>query len=171
MSEAQHRDNQLAGSTAGALAEIARRQGAVIDAALVPPWYWWAVAAAMIVIGAVADYRHPVVLAIGITAAVAVIVVLTVMMIAGSYRGVRVRSSALLGGYGAGLIVGFVWLVVGLTLGCGFGLRAIGAPAPATIATAAGGVALVIGGPVLMGRLRRLMMARRAGDVPAGTAR
>lgn len=43
---------------------------------------------------------------------------------------------------GALLIVGFVWLVVGLTLGIGFGLRAAGSPVPATIATVIGGVAL-----------------------------
>jgi hypothetical protein len=60
-------------------------------------------------------------------------------------------------------IVGFVWLVVGVTIGVAFGLRAAGAPAPATIATAIGGVALAGGGPVLMRRLRRLMLSNRAG--------
>ena len=61
------------------------------------------------------------------------------------------------------LIVGTVWLIVGLTIGVAFGLRALGSPAPGTIATAGCGAALIVCGPRLMRRLRRIMMSRRAG--------
>ncbi len=148
---------------ASALAEIREQQGRVIDAVLVPAWYWWVVAAGMVAIGAAVDTRDPAVLAVVIPVAAVVIAALTAAMIFGAYRHAQVRSSELLGGRGALAIVAFVWLVVGLTLGIGFALRAAGAGLPATIATAIGGVALVIGGPLLMRGLRKIMLGNRSG--------
>jgi hypothetical protein len=85
-------------------------------------------------------------------------------MIFGAYRHAQVRSSELLGSRGAPAIAGFVWLVVALTLGIGFALRAAGAHLPATIATLAGAAALVTGGPLLMRKLRAIMLGNRAGQ-------
>src|SRR5215469_16726786 len=149
---------------ASALAGIRQQQKQVIDAILVPSWYWWTVAAGMVVIGAATDTRRAVVLAAAIPVAAVIIAALTLGMIFGTYRRAQVRSAELLGDRGALLIVGFVWLVVGLTLGIGFGLRAAGAPAPATIGTAIGGAALAAGGPALMRRLRTIMLSNRAGS-------
>jgi hypothetical protein len=146
-----------------ALAQIRQQQGKVIDAVLVPSWYWWAVAAGMVAIGAATDTREAVVLAVVIPIAAVLIAALTAAMIFGAYRHAQVRSSELLGGRGAVAIVGFVWLVVGLTLGIGFALRASGANLPATIATAIGGAVLVAGGPFLMRKLREIMLGNRAG--------
>ena len=42
---------------AAALAEIQRRQEHVIRAAFVPNWYWWAMAAGTVAIGAARDSR------------------------------------------------------------------------------------------------------------------
>src|SRR5690242_15922899 len=100
---------------ASSLAEVRRRQRQVIDALMIPVWYWWVVAAATIAIGVATDTRRWVVLAIVIPIAVAVIAALTGAMIFGAYRRARVRSSELLGARGALSIVGFVWLVVALT--------------------------------------------------------
>ena len=147
----------------GALAEISRQQEKVIEAAAVPAWYWWVVAAGMVAIGAAADTHSAAVLGVVIPVAVIVIAGLTAAMIFGAYRRVRVRSDELLGGRGALAIVGFVWLIVGLTLGLAFGLRAAGAHLPATIATVIGGAALIIGGPWLMRALRAIMLGNRAG--------
>jgi hypothetical protein len=144
---------------ASALAEIGRRQAQVIDAVLVPVWYWWIVAAGMVGVGAAADDRQPA----GIVVAAVVIAALTVWMMLGAYHRVRVRDADLLGGAGALLIVGTVWLIVGLTIGAAFALRALGSPTPGTIATACGGAALIACGPRLMRRLRQIMMSRRAG--------
>jgi FtsH-binding integral membrane protein len=149
---------------ASALSGIREQQKQVIDAVLVPAWYWWAVAAGMVVIGAATDTRRVAVLAVAIPVAVIIIAALTLGMIFGTFRRAQVRSAELLGNRGALLIVGFVWLVVGLTLGIGFGLRAAGAPEPATIATAIGGAALAAGGPAIMRRLRTIMLANRAGS-------
>jgi hypothetical protein len=84
-------------------------------------------------------------------------------MIFGAGRGARIKSDELLGGHGALLIVGFVWLIVGLTLGLGFGLRALGAPTPATIATAVGASVLILRGSAVTRRLNKIMMSNRAG--------
>jgi hypothetical protein len=149
---------------ASALAGIREQQKQVIHAVLVPAWYWWAVAAGMVVIGAATDTRRVAVLAVAIPVAVVIIAALTLGMIFGTYRRAQVRSAELLGDRGALLIVGFVWLVLGLTLGIGFGLRAAGVPAPATIATAIGGAALAASGPPLMRRLRTIMLSNRAGS-------
>jgi hypothetical protein len=148
---------------ASALAGIRRTQEQVIDAVLVPTWYWPAVGAAMVAIGAAADSHRTVVLAVVLPVTVIALVAMTGAMIFGAYRGAQVGSE-LLGERGAVYIVGFVGLVVGLTLGCAFGLRAAGAPWPATIATAIGAVALAFGGPWLMGRLRAIMLRNRAGN-------
>jgi hypothetical protein len=149
---------------ASALAEIRNRQGQVIEAVLVPAWDWWAVAAGMVAIGRAVDTRHPAVLAVVIPIAAACIAILTGVMIFGSYRRTQVRGSQMLGGRGAAAIVGFVWLAVGVTLGIGFGLRAAGTHLPATIATAAGGLITVAGGPFLMRLLRKVMLGNRAGS-------
>jgi hypothetical protein len=147
-----------------ALKQIRLQQARVIDAVLVPTWYWWAVAAGMLAIGAATDTRDAVVLAVVIPVCALLIAALTAAMIFGAYRRAQLRSSDLLGGRGAVAIVAFVWLVVGLTLGIGFALRAAGAHLPATIATVVGGAALVTGGPFLMRRLRQIMLGNRAGQ-------
>jgi hypothetical protein len=159
------------------LAEIRRRQGQVIEAVLVPGWYWWVVAAGMIAIGTAADTKRPVVLAIAIPVAVLVIAGLTVGMIVGAYRKVQVHSATMLGSRGAIAIVGLDWLVVGVSLGTAFGLRAAGSRIPGTIGTIVGAVVLVIAGPAVMRYLRGLMLSQRAGSAawpsrgrPAGPA-
>ena len=93
---------------ASSLADVRRRQQQVIDAVMTPIWHWSVVAVAMIAIGLAVDTRRPVVLAIVIPVAVAVLAALTEAMIFGAYRRARIRSSELLGARGALSIVGFV---------------------------------------------------------------
>ena len=61
------------------------------------------------------------------------------------------------------LIVGFVWLIIAVTLGLGFGLRAAHVLEPATIATAAGGLLLALSGPAVTRRLNQVMLSNRTG--------
>ncbi len=52
---------------------------------------------------------------------------------------------------------------MGGTIAVAFALRAGGVHYPATLACAAGGIAMGLGGPVLMRTLRRIMLGNRAG--------
>jgi FtsH-binding integral membrane protein len=147
-----------------ALAGIRRQQEKVIDAVLVPVWYWWAAAVGMVAIGAAVDARDQIVMAVVIPVTAVLIAALTAVMIFGAYRHAQVRSRELLGDRGALAIVGFVWLVAGLTLGAAFGLRAAGTDLPGTIAAAVGAAVLVACGPLLMRKLRKVMLGNRTGN-------
>ena len=70
-----------AAEAAAALAEIQRRQGHVIEAVLVPGWYWWVIAAAIVAIGAARDSGNLLAQATVIPLAVLVMAVLTGVMI------------------------------------------------------------------------------------------
>jgi hypothetical protein len=151
-----------AGDAAAELAEINRRQAGVIDAVLVPQWYWWAVGLLLLPIGLAADSHQRTVAAVVAVLMALVIAGISVWMISGAYPGARVHP-ATLGGAGALYIVAFVWVVVGASLVVAFGLQAAGVQYPATIGTALAALMLVLGGPMLMSRLRRSMVARSAG--------
>jgi hypothetical protein len=146
-----------------ALSEIGRREGEVIDAALVPPWFWWAVGAATVALGAVVDGRNAIAIALTAVAYASAVAVTTTWAILGGVRHVKVRE-AMLGPDGAVQIVAFVGIVVVGTITVAFALEALGVAQAATLATLACGAALVVGGPILMRRLRRVM-ARRGADV------
>jgi len=147
---------------AGALAEIRRRQQQVIERAIVPVWYWWAVGALMVVLAFGVDTRTH--LALGVTIPVFVVGILsaTAGAVRSQLRDARLHDR-LLAGRGVMAILVFVWLIVGCTIGIAFGLRAAGVSYPATIACAVGGLAMGLGGPLLSRVLRRIMLANRAG--------
>src|SRR5579872_3551013 len=89
----QPAETGAAGAEAAAeLAEIQRRQEQVIKAVLVPVWYWWVIAAAIVAIGVARDSGDLVVQAITIPLAVLVMVVLTAAMIPELRRHVQVHS-------------------------------------------------------------------------------
>ena len=145
-----------------ALAEVERRNEQVIEGTLVPNWYWWAVALLAVGLGVGIDTREPA--AIGATAGIFGVGVplLSVWIAFGGRRHVKVHER-LLGARGARLIVGFVGLVVLGTLGLAFALQAADVAVAGTLSTLACAIALVIGGPALMRRLREVM--RRQAEV------
>lgn len=153
--------NPNPGQAAQALAEIDRQQRAVIDRIAVPAWYWWTVAAGMVVVGYVADTRQEVPILVTAIAYGLGTAALTAAMILGVPSRARVRSD-LLGPRGAVTILMFVWVVVGVTLGIGFGLQAARFSHPALAATVVGAALTALGGPWLMGRLRRIMLQEQA---------
>jgi hypothetical protein len=87
---------------------------------------------------------------------------LSVWMISGAYPRARIHP-ATLGAPGTLFIVGFVWVVVGVSLVVAFGLQAAGVSYPATIGTVLAAAMLIAVGPILMSRLRRSMVSRSAG--------
>ena len=164
MSDTQQPQSAGTGATgaepAAELAEIQRRQGHVIKAVLVPVWYWWAMAAGIVAIGAARDSGDLVVQAITIPLAVLVMAVLTGAMIPAVRRRVQVYSATQPGARGAAAIFGLIVLVDGVIVGTAISLAAARARYPATIGTAAGAAVLVIGGPLVNKYLRRLMLSQ-----------
>ena len=161
MGNEQQAGTGAAGAEAAAeLAEIQRQQGQVIKAVLVPGWYWWAMAAAIVAYGAARDSGDLVVQAITIPLAVLTMAVPTGAMIPAVRRRVQVNSAAQPGGRGAAAIFGMIVLVDGVIVGTAIGLAAAHAAYPATIGTAAGAAVLVIAGPLVNRYLRRLMLSQ-----------
>jgi len=149
-----------AGAEAAAeLAEIQRRQAQVIKAVLVPVWYWWAMAAAIIAIGAARDSGDLVVQAITIPLAVLVMAVLTGAMIPEVRRRVQVHTPPTHGRTVAA-IFGMIVLVDAVIVGTAASLAAAGDSHPATIGCAAGAAVLVIVGPLVNQYVRRLMLSQ-----------
>jgi hypothetical protein len=143
------------------LAQIQRRQEHVIKAALVPVWYWWVMAAAMVAIGAARDSHDRVILAITIPLAVLVIAVLIIATIPGVRRRVRVHNAAIPAAQAAIAIPGLILLVDGVTIAVAASLAGHRAVShPLTIGYAAGAAVLVIAGPLMVRYLGRIMLSR-----------
>jgi hypothetical protein len=148
-----------AGAEAAAeLAEIQRRQGQVIKAALVPVWCWWTLAAGIVAMGAARDSGDLLMQAIALPLAVLVMVVLTGAMIPALRRRAQVHSATLPGARGAAAKSGMIVLVDAVIVATAASLAAAHAPYPATIGCAAGAAVLVIAGPLVNRYLRRLML-------------
>jgi len=146
-------------NAAAELAEIQRRQEDVIKTALVRPWYWWVIAAALVAIGAARDSHDAVVLAITIPLVVLVVAALISTTIPGVRRRVKVRDAAQRSGPASVALMGLIVLVTAVTLATAIILTDDRVPHPLTISYAAGGVILVIGGPLLNRYLHSLMLS------------
>jgi hypothetical protein len=145
---------------AAELAEIERQQQHVIKTALVPAWYWWPMAAALVAIGAARDSHDGVALAVTIPLAVLVIAGLILATIPEVRRRVKVRSAAQPGGRGAAALAGLIVLINAVTIVTAASLTAHHVPHPLTIGYAAGAAVLVIGGPLLNRYFGSLMLTR-----------
>lgn len=159
-------DEQLRPDEAArALREIQDRQTPVVDLMTVPAWYWWSVAALVVVLSVGVDMRTPLAIGVSVTVFVVGMLASTLWFTLGAYRRAIPRNG-LLDGRAALAIVSLVALTVGVTLGLAFGLRAAGVPYPATVASVPGGLILGLGGTALSGYLRRIMLGNRDGVRP-----
>src|ERR1051326_2840441 len=147
---------------AQALANIQLRQQQVIDLAMIPAWYCWAVGALMVVLAAGVDSRAPAAIGVSIPVFVLGILAATGWVVGRAFRHAQLRNG-LLDGRAVLVILGFVALIAGGTIGLAFGLRAAGVGHPATLACLAGGLVLGLSGPVLMRWLRTVMLGNRTG--------
>ena len=126
---------------------------------LVPVWYWWVIAAAIVAIGVARDSGDLAVQAITIPLAVLVMAVLTGAMIPEVRRRVQVynpqsRARA------AAVIIGMIVLVDVVIVGTAINLADARDPHPVTIGCAAGAAVLVIAGPLVNRYVRRLMLSQ-----------
>jgi hypothetical protein len=151
---------------ARALDEIRTRQRQAIDASAIPDWYWLAIGALMILFTAGVESHQP--LAAALAAGVFALGIAGSVAAANRHR--RAKTSwRYLGRAGALTIVGFVALLVAVSLGLSLGLSAAGIRWSATVGNTVAGITMAIGGPLLTRRLRRLA-TRHADGVTYGSA-
>ncbi len=147
---------------AQALAEIEQRRGQVVELAIIPGWYWWAIAVLMVGLSAALDSRRPLAIGIGTGGFVVGVLAATGWLIVRMLRRGRVRND-LLGPAGVLAILGFVAAIDAVTLPTAFALDAAGVAYPATWGVLGGAAVMVLGGPLLMRFLRRMMLSSRPG--------
>jgi hypothetical protein len=147
---------------AGALTEIARRRAQVVSLTIIPTWFWWAIAVLMVGFSGAVETRRPLVIGIATAAFVFGILIVTGRLVLGIVRRAQPRND-LLGPTGVMAILGFVAGILAVSLPVSFALDAAGVRYPATAGIFLAGVFMVVGGPLLMRYLRRLMLTHRAG--------
>jgi uncharacterized membrane protein YgdD (TMEM256/DUF423 family) len=116
---------------ADALARIVGRQEQVIKHVIVPRWYWWTIAALMVGFAAAVDSRVPEVIAVATIVFVVAVVNITGSLVRATLRRAQPRDE-LLGPLGVLAILGFVAVIVGVSLPISFALQAAAVPYPAT---------------------------------------
>lgn len=146
---------------ARALSEIGQRQEQVIRLAVIPTWYWWAIAVLMVGFAAAVDTRQGLVVGIGIAVFVAGVLTTTGLVVLRGVRSAQLRND-LLGPAGVVAILGFVAVILGVSMAVAFTLKAFEVSHAATIGVSVSAVMLGVGGPMLMGYLQALMLANRS---------
>jgi hypothetical protein len=148
---------------AQALHEIGHRQEQVIRLAVIPGWYWWAIAGLMVGFTAAIDSGRPLAIGIGTTAFVIGVLIATGTVVIGGIRRAQVRND-LLSPVGVLAILTLVAVVLGASLPTAFALQAAGVNHPAVWGVLVGAVLMVVGGPILTRFLQRIMLANRIGS-------
>jgi hypothetical protein len=140
-----------------ALAEVRTRRQQVVTGPLLPGWYWSALGALMLVFVGAVESKIPWVVGVGV--AVFAVGLVTLVLAVVRQTPVQVHRS-LLGARGVLTIVGYALALSAVGVGIGVGLQTAGVQRPATIGVGAVAVLLVVTGPLLVRRLRRLMSRR-----------
>jgi hypothetical protein len=132
---------------ARALTEIGQRQEQVIRLAVIPTWYWWAIAVLMVTFAAAVDTRQDLLVGIATAVFVAGVLTTTGWVVLRAVRRAQPRNDLL----GPGGVVAIL-------------LEASGVRYAATIGVSVAAVLLVVGGPILMRHLQGRMLANRSGS-------
>jgi uncharacterized membrane protein len=140
-----------------ALAEVRARREQVVAQNLVPGWFWPSLGALILLFVAAVESDNRWLVAVGSVGYAIGLATLIAFVVRRSR--VQVRQE-LLGLHGGLAIAAFTLILVGLGVGLGFALDAVGVSWPATIACIPVAAGLAIGGPLLMAYLRRLMLSR-----------
>ena len=148
---------------ARALTEIDQRQEQVIRLAVIPNWYWWAIAVLMVAFAAAVDTGQGLIIGIGTAVFVAGVLTSTGAMVFRAFRSAQPRND-LLGPGGVVAILGFVAVTIGVSLAVALILKASGVSYAATIGVSVTAVLLVVGGPMLMRYVQGRMLANRSGS-------
>ncbi len=139
-----------------ALETVDRGRLSVVEQIAVPAWYWWSVAVGWVVLGVVADLGRP-------WATTAATFVFGAVHSAVAPRTVNGRHGSdqlsvraeVAGRHVAPLVLAGLVLLAGVTIAASLALDADGAEHPVTAASVLVAVAVLLGGPMLLSRVRR----------------
>ena len=129
---------------------------------IVPKWYWRTIVALMVGFAAAVDSHVPEVIAVATIVFVLAVVNITGSLVRATLRRAQPRDE-LLGPLGVLAILGFVAVVVGVSLPISFALQAAAVPYAATWGVLVGAVVMVAGEQLFTRLLRRIMLDNRVG--------
>jgi hypothetical protein len=139
-----------------ALETIERDRLRVIDEIELPRWYWSGLALGWIALGFITDLNHPWITAAATFLFGAVHASVAPRAVSGRHRTQRLSVSArLTGRRTARLVIGAVIALAGVTIAGALAASADGARHPVTIASMFVALIIVLGGPRLLGSVRR----------------
>jgi len=146
-----------------ALESIRHDQSKVIAQIALPSWYWWGLAAGWIVLGVVSDLHNPWWISIATLAFGAAHASVAHWVIGGRQGSTQLRvRGEVAGAFTPWLIIGCLVALVAITIVGAVAGSVNGVSHPVTIASVGVAIIIVLGGPRLMGVVRR-RAARRLG--------
>jgi hypothetical protein len=139
-----------------ALDTVDRDRLRVIDEIELPRWYWWGLAVGWVALGFITDLKHTWITAAATLAFGAVHATVAPRVASGRHRTQRLSVRAELAGPRTfRLVIGGLIALACLTIAGSLALSADGARHPVTIASMFVAVMIVLGGPMLLGFVRR----------------
>ncbi|MCK9904674.1 hypothetical protein CC117_23645 [Parafrankia colletiae] len=155
-------DEVSAQEARAALATVERGRLSVVERIAVPAWYWWFVAAGWVVLGILGDLGNPWVTSTATLLFGALHAGVAPRVVSGRHGSGELSVRAeVAGGRVTVAVLGGLVLLTGVTVGAAFALSADGSGHPATGASVLAAVIVLLGGPMLIARVRRT--ARLAG--------
>jgi uncharacterized membrane protein len=139
-----------------ALAAVERSRLGVIGEIDLPGWYWWSVALGWVALGVVTDLRNPWLTSVCTLLFGAAHSTIAARVADGRHRSDRVSVSAAVAGTHVArwVFTGLIGLAV-VTVAGAIALSEDGARHPVTETSVAVAVAIVLGGPLMMARIRQ----------------
>jgi hypothetical protein len=139
-----------------ALEAVRRGQKKVITEIDLPTWYWWGLAGGWIGLGMVSDLHNPWLISAGTLAFGAAHASVAHWVVGGQQRSTQLRVSEEVAGCSTPfLIIGCLMVLVGFTIVGAVVDSSNGVSHPVTVASAVVAIVIVLGGPRLMGIVRR----------------
>jgi drug/metabolite transporter (DMT)-like permease len=144
-----------------ALSSIEHRRRQVIAEIDMPPWYWWGLAAGWIGLGILADFDHPWLTLVVTLCFGAAHAWVASHVLSGRHRSRQLSVRAdVVDPHIPALVIGFLLLMVAITVVLALVANADGARHPSIMASVVVAVVVLLCGPALMAAVRRRLEHR-----------
>ncbi len=153
-------DNVSPGQASEALETVERARRQVIDQIHVPTWYWWGLAVGWIGLGLLTDLGSAWLAALATFVFGTVHASVAPRVVSGRHGSRQLSVRGDVAPHVARLVLGGVVVLAAATVGLALLAQADGARHPVTAASIVVAVVLVLGGPLLLGGVRRRAVRR-----------